>query len=335
MGNSTVLTDAFWVRKDTTPPSLVDNQAGDSALRIASGTLYDVDAFDGGGGLERLQYSVSLVAASADAAVVNWTDIPLVVGSTFYSSDWPLDFSSLTAASTNYVSIRAWDRAGSTTTLINAFFVLKDAAGPQVRILAPASSYRSSLAAISGTAADPSGIQGVELKIQQSPPGGLYWNGTGFSSAVELWFTAQGTAAWSYAPAAVWTDGASYQVVARSSDAFGNYAGSYATATFTLDQATPTAGVVIPVPDSTVSSLAQITGTSADVGSACQGVCRGGKTQKAFRRSLVELRLRVLVPFRRVHDTGRDQPVEPGAHRALAGGAGAPGELLHRGPRPG
>ena len=149
MSNSTVLTDAFWVRKDTTPPSLVDNQAGDSALRIASGTLYDVDAFDGGGGLERLQYSVSLVAASADAAVVNWTDIPLVVGSTFYSSDWPLDFSSLTAASTNYVSIRAWDRAGSTTTLINAFFVLKDAAGPQVRSWWRRV-YRSSLAAIAG-----------------------------------------------------------------------------------------------------------------------------------------------------------------------------------------
>ncbi|MEK7743435.1 MAG: hypothetical protein AAB578_03530, partial [Elusimicrobiota bacterium] len=272
VGNSTVLIDAFWVRKDTTPPSLADNQAGDSTLRIASGTLYDVDVFDGGGGLERLQYSASPTAASADAAVINWTDIPLVVGTTFFSSDWPLDFASLASASTNYISVRAWDRAGSTTTLIDAFFVLKDAAGPQVRILAPASSYRSSLASISGTAADASGIQGVELKLQQNPPGGLYWNGTGFSSAGELWFTAQGTAAWSYAPGAVWTDGASYQAVVRSSDAFGNYAGSYATAAFTLDQATPTAGVAIPVPDSTRSSLVQITGTSSDAGAAVSGV---------------------------------------------------------------
>ncbi len=272
VGNSTVLTDAFWVRKDTSPPSLVDNQTGDTSLRITSGTFYDVDAFDGGGGLERMQYSASLTAASADAAVVNWTDIPLTVGATFFSSDWPLDFASLASASTNYISIRAWDRAGSTTTLIDAFFVLKDAAGPQVRILAPASSYRSSLAAISGTAADPSGIQGVELKIQQSPPGGLYWNGTGFSSAGELWFTAQGTSAWSFAPGSAWVDGTSYQAVARSSDAFGNYAGSYATAAFTMDMSTPTAGVVVPVPDTTISSLAQITGTSSDAGSAVSGV---------------------------------------------------------------
>ena len=40
-------------------------------------------------------------------------------------------------------------------------------------------------------------MQKVELSIKRSSDN-LYWNGTAFTSATELWLTATGTSAWSY-----------------------------------------------------------------------------------------------------------------------------------------
>ncbi|MBI5242612.1 MAG: carboxypeptidase regulatory-like domain-containing protein [Elusimicrobia bacterium] len=268
-GNAGTRLDAFYVRKDTTPPVVADNQGGDDTLRTSAGTLYDVDAFDAGGGLARVQYGASLVKNSADASLIGWTDLALPGGATYYVSDWEAAFASLISNSTNYISVRAIDMAGSTTTVVDAFYVLKDTAGPRVAFIAPAAGgWRSELAMISGTASDAGGIRGVELKLQASPPGGLYWNGSAFSSAVEVWFAAVGTSAWSFAPGAAWSDGTLYQVVARSSDSLGNYSVPYSTADFRFDSSTPTAGVSVPSPPfpAAVNSLPAISGTANDPG---------------------------------------------------------------------
>ncbi|MBI5244862.1 MAG: hypothetical protein HY922_14425, partial [Elusimicrobia bacterium] len=272
VGNYATRLDAFYVRKDTAPPVVADNQVGDDTLRTSSGTRYDVDAFDTGGGLARVQYSASLLKDSANESVIGWTDIALPGGATYYVSDWEVGFASLISNSTNYISVRAIDMAGSTTTAVDAFYVLKDTAGPRLAFSAPApGGWRSELSTISGTAADAGEIKGVELKLQENSSG-LYWDGAAFASSVEKWFTALGTAAWSFAPGAPWTNGNAYRVVARSSDSLGNYSVPYATADFTFDSAAPAAGVTAPLPDSTISSLPVISGTAADLGGAAAGV---------------------------------------------------------------
>ncbi|HAM36075.1 MAG TPA: hypothetical protein DCP85_09155 [Elusimicrobia bacterium] len=266
-GNSRTLADAFYVRKDTTAPALVDNQSGDDAPRGAGGAAYAVKAFDASSGLAAFQYSASLNKGSGDAALLPWTDIAAVVNSTAYVTNWPVDFAALTSAGTNYISVRAWDAAGTTTTLVDAFYVLKDTAGPAVALLAPApgAAFVSSLAALAGTAEDRFGLQGVEVNVQQSPPGGFYWNGAdAFNAASPVWMPAAGTRTWTLPPGISWANAAAYQVVARASDTLGNYSAKYATAAFIFDASTPTVGVMVPTPDSTVSSLPHISGTAAD-----------------------------------------------------------------------
>jgi hypothetical protein len=280
LGNTVTRLDAFYVRKDTTPPVLEDHQSGDAAVRIAAGTLYDVDALDPASSLAKFQYSVSLAPGSGDASWKGWTDIPVAAGATYYRTDWPMDFAGLSTNGTNYVSVRAIDGAGSTTTLKDAFYVLKDTAGPQIAFLLPASLFRSELAAVSGTSSDANGAVGVELKFQKSPPGGNYWDGAGFDSGSEIWFIASGTAAWSLAPGIPWTDGTSYRIVARASDTLNNYSAPYSTADFTMDASSPSAAVTLPAAGSTVTALPVISGTSADPGGLASGV------------SVVELRLR-------------------------------------------
>lgn len=275
--------DAFYVLKDTTAPTLVDAQAGDDVVRSSQNATYAVGARDATSGLAAFQYSVSLTPRSGDAALVPWTDIATLAGATSYATPWPVNFAALASGVTNYVSVRAWDVAGATTTLIDAFHVLKDTAGPAVALSSPSSAgYLSSLPLIQGTAASVFGVQGAEVSVQQGPPGGLYWNPAAatFNAASPVWMAASGTAAWSLSPGIPWANGTTYQVVARSSTTFNVYSATYATATFVLDASTPTVGVTSPTPDSTVSTLAQIAGTAADPAPTNSGI------------SSVEVRLR-------------------------------------------
>jgi len=262
--NSSTTVDAFFVLKDTSPPVLADNQNGDDAIRPASGTLYDLDAFDSGSGLVRVQYSVSPTPGSGDAAQIGWTDLAVMSSSAAYTTDWEVAFASLISGTTNFVSVRAWDLAGSTATLIDAFYVLKDVDGALVAVTAPASSHYSALALISGTAADASGLSGVEVSIQTGAPTGLYWSGAAFDSVVQVWLSATGTGTWTLTPAIAWQNGGAYSVVARSSDSVGNLSPVYSTATFTFDASSPTAGVVFPADGGTLSSLPWISGTAND-----------------------------------------------------------------------
>jgi hypothetical protein len=269
--NSKERVDAFYVKKDTTLPVIADNQAGDDTRRSAGGTLYNVDARDGPSGLGGFQYSVSLVAGSGSGGVLPWTDIPITLGATEYAADWPVDFASLDSSATNYVSVRVWDLAGNTVTLKDAFYVVKDVAGPVVAVAAPSSgSYRSSLGTVSGTAADMSGVGGVEVAVRKW--GESYWNGSSFSGAGPTWTAAVGTASWTFDSGIAWADGSTYEVIARATDTLNNYSRTYATSTFEMDGAAPAVALSTGLAGETVTSMTQIFGTGADVGSGLVSV---------------------------------------------------------------
>ncbi|MFA5937389.1 MAG: hypothetical protein WC822_05965, partial [Candidatus Paceibacterota bacterium] len=135
-GNVAVSTDVFYVLKDTAAPSLANNQAGDDAWRAANTGLYNVDFADSGGSkLSRAQYNIWSSTGLSGTELVPWTDIsPSPTGLNAYAADWALSAGAfpLLQPGTNYVSVRVVDTAGSTTTLADAFYVRKDAAGPSI-----------------------------------------------------------------------------------------------------------------------------------------------------------------------------------------------------------
>lgn len=270
-GNEAVLGGAFSVMKDTTPPSFAVAQAGDAQRRAAGGTLYDADARDGASGLERLQYSVSTSPFVADAAVLGWTDVPLAGATTAFTADWAVDFAALKGDATNFVSLRSWDRAGSTAALADAFFVVKDTGGPRVALTAPASAFRSVLTALAGTAADAAGVGGVQVALQETA-GGTWYDGAAFSGGGPFWLSAAGTAAWTFASLPALADGTAYRAVARATDTLGNLSVDYSTADFTMDAAAPSAAVTAPADGATVSALAALAGTAADPGGTPSGL---------------------------------------------------------------
>ncbi|PJA11829.1 MAG: hypothetical protein COX66_18825 [Elusimicrobia bacterium CG_4_10_14_0_2_um_filter_63_34] len=272
LANAATQVDAFFVLKDTTPPVLIDNQSGDDVVRGSAGTVYDLDARDTGSGFSAFEYSASLIPASADASLIAWTSLGAGLGTTNFLSDWQVDFASLASGVTNYISVRAFDRTGSSTTIVDAFYILKDVDPSSVGITVPTDTYRSSLATLSGTASDPSGVGGVEVSVRRDPPSGLYWNGAGFLSVSRVWIAASGTATWTLSPGIPWQDAVAYEIVARSSDTLGNFAVAYATASFTLDASSPSASVSVPTPLATIGALALISGTASDGGAGVSAV---------------------------------------------------------------
>ena len=58
--------------------------------------------------------------------VKDWTFIASNINAAAYTSDWPVDFAALLEDATNYVSVRAWDVSGATTTQSDVFYVHKD-----------------------------------------------------------------------------------------------------------------------------------------------------------------------------------------------------------------
>lgn len=265
LNNSTVLQDAFYVQKDTTSPVMVDAQAGDPVPRSSPGTTYAVGVGDPSSGLAAFQYSASLAPGTADASVIGWTDIAVVAGTTYYDTPWPVNFAQLVSGVTNYISVRSWDVAGSTTTAPDAFYVHKDTTGPSVAIVAPQAGFNSALTTLSGTAASLYGVRGTEVSILDVLSN-LYWNpgSAAFNSAAPIMIAAAGTTAWTLSPGITWVDGASYRAVARSSTTAGLYSTTYATTTFVMDLSKPTIAVTAPVPNSTVAVLPVLSGTAAD-----------------------------------------------------------------------
>jgi LmbE family N-acetylglucosaminyl deacetylase len=133
---------------------------------------------------------------------------------------------------------------------------------------------------ICGTASDSgTGVQKVEISLRRLS-NNRYWNGTGFNSTTELWFSATGTTSWAYTFAASSFPGAgSYTLRVRATDNSSNVATPVST-TFIYDNTNPTSAVTFPVANASYTSAtwnvgcatAGVCGTASDASSGVQGV---------------------------------------------------------------
>ena len=170
-------------------------------------------------------------------------------GSSFGACSSPHAYSGLVDGSHTF-EVRAVDGAGNQSAAAGYTWTV-DATAPAVAITFPvADSFyndsgfnsgcgTSSAGDFCGTASDSgTGVTQVQVSIQRGT--GSYWNGSGFSSATEVWFTATGTTSWSYGFAASnFPADDAYTVRARATDGAGNT--TTAATTFTIDRTAPTA----------------------------------------------------------------------------------------------
>ncbi|MEK6645838.1 MAG: hypothetical protein AABY84_04090, partial [Candidatus Firestonebacteria bacterium] len=132
-GLSNTLADTFYVKKDTNNPGIADNQTGDDTVRSVPGTTYNVDFSDTGNSLlSYAQYTVYSGTNFTGTTLKNWTNIASSINASDYTIDWSVDFGSLNAGATNYVSVRTFDNAGNSATLIDPFYIIKAADLPLV-----------------------------------------------------------------------------------------------------------------------------------------------------------------------------------------------------------
>jgi glucose/arabinose dehydrogenase len=140
------------------------------------------------------------------------------------------------------------------------FYVDRTAPSISVKTPRAGNSYRS-LPAATGTAADTRGVAQVRGTLFRYADG-LWWNGTAWTTAYAE-FVASGTTNWSLAYPALADGKYAFTVAAR--DYFGNIRYT-PTADFWIDNAAPTISVVAPIANGAYTSLAQASGTAADIG---------------------------------------------------------------------
>ena len=143
----------------------------------------------------------------------------------------------------------------------------QDTTPPVAALTAPADgSYLNSLPAITGTAADDSGVSGVQLAIERQGDG-YFWDGGAFIST-ESWLSASFTdPAWLYASVPAWAGGETYTVIARSSDTAANLSVVYSTAVFHFDTGLPVSAITTPADGSFPVYFSGAAGTAWDAGS--------------------------------------------------------------------
>lgn len=268
VGRSSTAVDLFAVLKDTTPPAIALLHGSTPAWQDQYPGDPSADFTDYVSGLSKLQYSVSPLALSGDGSAIPWTDI-----GAFSQGDkealavsWTYDFTKLTNATTNYFSLRAVDVAGGTRTVTDAFYVLKNVAGPVVTISTPTGVYLSSFTLVRGYNTETDGRTVMQTQVfVRDRDTGLYWDGSSFISVSRYWHVASGTYPFVLEPANMsLTQGHQYEAVARSSDSLGDFSQAFATAAFTYDGLPPSAGVIFPADGSTADSPPYIRGTAAD-----------------------------------------------------------------------
>lgn len=276
-GNYAELHDAFSLVKDSTPPQI--------ALAYAPADVWYTDyPGDVGGlafsdplsGLERVQYSVSVLKGFADGGVIAWTDLPgLAQGATGYTATLAYSFNALANAASNYFSFRAIDIAGSTRTLTDAFGIGKLVSGPMVSIATPTAACLSTFTLVSGYTAETNAhaVLGTEVYLQDMSTL-LYYNGGAFLSGSKAWHDAEDiastyTVVFAGLPLA---SGRQYRAVARSSDSAGDYSQLLATYTFTYDSLPPTAAVLVPADGGAAYSPVSVSGTAGDATSGITAV---------------------------------------------------------------
>ena len=270
--NVTVYQDAFYVKRDTTPPTVTDNAASPAGwLALDPGAVFDVDLADALAGLAQAQYSASNQPLTASANILGWTAIANFTPGQAFTAPWGVDFAALADGASNYISVRVIDAAGNVKTQPDVFRILKNTVGPAVNITAPAALNVSTVTAITGVSTrmnEQSPVAGNEVTIQENPPGGLYYDGTSFASATEVWLAAAGLSNWSYGASTVpFAGGTQYRVYARSRDSNGFLTPTpYPSVTFQLDQSVPELHVSTPLSPSDVYGFDEVAGTAADAG---------------------------------------------------------------------
>lgn len=327
-GNSTVYPDAFYVRRDTTPPNIAGYASSPAGWLAADpGAVFDVDFGDALSGLGQVLYSASTNPGLADANVLGWTAVGGFAPSpSSFTALWGVNFAALRDGASNYISARAVDAAGNSRTLADVFRLLKNTVGPAVTITSPAGAWLSTVTAFTGTASamnEASPVTGNQVSIQELT-GSLYYNGTAFASGTEVWFGATGLSSWSYnASTAPFAAGTQYKVKARSFDVNSFVTPlPYPNASFRLDQLSPSVFLSTPLAGSTVYALTEIAGTAGDTGGAGLGA--------------VELYVKRAADgkwWNFVSDSWGELPVATsaaaGAAWAFAPGAGLRGGLAH------
>ncbi|MFH1415963.1 MAG: lamin tail domain-containing protein [Elusimicrobiota bacterium] len=123
-------TYCFYVKKDTAPAVMTDNQSGDYTWRNSTGMTYNVDFSDPLSYLDDLEYSVYPSSALKGTPVKSWTPAKLNINQQDYSDNWEIDFISLYHGTSNWVSARIWDRAGNYKVYEDVFVVWKDTLPP-------------------------------------------------------------------------------------------------------------------------------------------------------------------------------------------------------------
>ncbi|HOW28124.1 MAG TPA: hypothetical protein PK876_06455 [Elusimicrobiota bacterium] len=133
-GNSGDPSGPFQVLIDTIAPVIRDFQAGDDVWRRDPGTAYSVEFEDFGGSLlDTAQYQITSEPDGGGTLRKGWTDIFVGLNQASYTTPWQIDFSTLTeGGTTNYISVRVWDVAGTTASLVNIFHVNKDVTNPVI-----------------------------------------------------------------------------------------------------------------------------------------------------------------------------------------------------------
>lgn len=221
--NTDFRTIRYQLPSDITLPAVIDNQPGDDIVRNAAGKTYNVDFFDAGN-LDTVQYKVCSLPAQTGTVIKDWTNIAANINATSYNTDWQVDFNLLwNLGTTNYISVRAWDVSGNTSTVNDVFYVMKDTVPPTSSIVSPGdASNIQTLTYISGVVSDNYGINKVELQIKRLSDN-YSWNGSDWQSGASIWIQASNNV-WQYYgfTDAALTVGTSYWVVSRASDTAGN-----------------------------------------------------------------------------------------------------------------
>jgi hypothetical protein len=128
--------DAFYVRKDTNPPVITNNMAGGVTTwyNIDPGNIFGLLFSDSLSKLTTGQYVVYRESSQQGASVVSPSSFFEIGNSPqpTFTNNWGLNTGhwDLLQQGTNYVSIRAFDVAGGTGTVIDAFRILKDTVPP-------------------------------------------------------------------------------------------------------------------------------------------------------------------------------------------------------------
>lgn len=166
------------------------------------------------------------------------------------------------AAGSHTFGVRATDSAGNVSAASSYTWTV-DLSLPSVAISSPAAgrSYNDSTYSavcgtpagdICGTASDPGGAVAAVAVSMQRASTSLYWNGTSFASATEVFLPATGTTTWSYAMAAAsFPADDTYTMRARATDNAGLTA--FDTVTIAIDRTAPAAPTITSGPTGTTA----------------------------------------------------------------------------------